>query len=1027
MKYKLLFLLLFATKIYGQQIPDWENPEIIGVNKEKYHSTLTLPSKKAENGAIISLNGKWKFHWSKNPWTRPTNFYKSDFDAAGWAEIVVPGNWQMQGFGIPIYTNWTYPFQKGPPKVTSEPPKNYFSYENRNPVGSYITTFAIKPEMKQKRLFLHFEGVKSAMYVWVNGEKVGYSENSMSPAEFDVTGYVKEGENKLAVEVYRWSDGSYLEDQDMWRFSGIFRPVELWVRPEVHIRDYTLKAIPSSDFSSADVYAEFDIRNLSKRKAKKIAVRMVVVGKDRDGEHIHKDISTEIKAINSNGSIKVSLKAVLEDPQLWSAENPNLYDVEIALLQNNIAIEKFQYHLGVRRVEVEGEIVYINGKPIKFKGVNRHEHHPRTGRFIDTQTLELDMQLMKQANINMIRTAHYPHMPLFYELSDKYGFYVMTDANNESHDYGIGNKILGDDPDWKKAHIDRATSSVQRDKNHPSIIFWSLGNEAGAGSNARAMADTVKAIDSTRIVFYDSDRSVSDIYDEGYLSPDKLLELAIQITDKPVMMREYAHAMGNSLGNLQEYWDVIESREDISGAAIWDWVDQGIAKKIDGSPLKYGSNPSDLTLKEDEFFAYGGDFNDHPNSGGFSINGLIGADRIPHPHYYQAKKVYQNIGFSLEGNGRVRLKNKFYFTDLDEFDYRYKWLSRDAVIDSGNAVLNGDLLEIPAARDALCLNVYAVLKNATLWADKEFVIAREQFIINSPAIEAISESGGKVSMTEKSGELEVTGGKDIFTINLANGALTSWRSNGVELLKGDLEPFFWKPPNDNQKQNDYVNRLGLWKNAAQERKVKQVKKSTQGGLAVIEMDMSLAIGAFYQLRYSINEEGQLQVEASYQPEKDSLPLMPKFGMRMRIPQDFDEVAWYGRGPQENYPDRKTGYFIGKYKLPLEEFVVNYVAPQDNANRTDVSWFSLSDKQERSISVTALQPMSFRAWPYSEEDLENSKHPYDIPDRDFINLNIDLNIHGVGGNDAWGARTMDQYTIDGNKPYKYGYILESDQK
>ncbi len=1008
------------------QTHDWENPDVVCINKEPYHCTLTLPSIQKNCEEVVSLNGQWKFHWSKDPWTRPIDFYKEDFDASSWDDIVVPGNWQMQGYGIPIYTNWTYPFKKDQPRVTGEPPKDYFSYENRDPVGSYITSFNITTEIKDKRFFLHFEGVKSAMYVWVNGKKVGYSQNSMSPAEFDVTDFVSEGKNSLAVEVYRWSDGSYLEDQDMWRFSGIFRPVELWVRPQTHIRDYTITAIPSNDFSTADFHAKFQIRNLSKKKVKNLAVNVALTGRNTKGEKIEKKLSSAIKEIGASATADVELNAFLENPELWSAEKPNLYQVEITLLKDNKAIEKFQCETGVRKLDINGETFLVNGKPVKLKGVNRHEHHPRTGRLVDAAALVKDLRLMKQANINMIRTSHYPNMPLFYELCDKYGIYVMDEANNESHDYGIGNKDLGDNSSWTKAHVDRAVSLVQRDKNHPSILFWSLGNEAGAGRNARAMADTVHAMDSTRIVFYDSDRSVSEIYDDGYLSPDKLIELANKITDRPVMMREYAHAMGNSEGNLKEYWDIIDSRDDIAGAAIWDWVDQGIAKKIDGSPLKYGTNPSDLTLRKDEFWAYGGDFNDHPNSGVFNINGLIGPDRVPHPHYYQVQKVYQNIDFSLENNSQVRLKNKFFFTGLDEFDYSYEWLKNGDLIDSGHVALQGDLLKIPsisAQNGELCLNVYATLKDATLWAEKGLVIAKEQFITQSPKNQQIEQNTGKVSIEENSEKIIVKAEKNIFTIDATDGALTSWKNNGNELLKGSLEPYFWKPANDNQKRNGYNRRLGPWRNAAEERTVQDVKKSVQNGLAVVEIDMKLAICASYQLKYSVNGKGQLQVEASYHPGKNDLPLMPKFGMRMRILSDFDQIDWYGRGLQENYPDRKTGYFIGKYSLPLEKFIVNYIAPQDNANRTDVRWFSLSEKEGKTIRITGLQPINFRAWPYNEDDLEKAMHPYELPNHDFINLNIDLNIHGVGGNDSWGARTLDKYTIDGNKPFCYGFIME----
>ena len=578
--YIFLLTVCFIFQMRAQQVPDWENPRVVGINKEEYHSTLTLPSGKSSCEEIVSLNGRWKFYWSPDPQSRPSDFYKNNFDVSGWDNISVPGTWQLQGYGKPIYTNWTYPFKKDQPKVTGEPPKHFFSYENRNPVGSYVTTFDVSEDMKDKQLYLHFEGVKSAMYVWINGKKVGYSQNSMAPAEFDITGYVNEGQNRLAVEVYRWSDGSYLEDQDMWRFSGIYRPVELWVRPKIHIKDYSLTTDLADDFSSAGFKAKVWLRNLSDSKSGKLSLEVLLKGKNRNEERFVKRLITPVKNLPATSAGCYTLSSVVENPKLWSAEKPNLYDVEIRLYDGKKVVEEFQSHIGIWKCEIDGNVFKFNGQPVKLKGVNRHEHHPRTGRLVDRETMEKDLRLMKQANINMIRTAHYPNSPLFYELCDRYGFYVMDEANQESHDYGLGNKILGDNPEWTLAHVDRALALVQRDKNHPCVVFWSLGNEGGAGRNMQAMADTIQAIDASRIIFSDTDLSVSAFNDPSYYTPGKFKEYAREKRDKPIFMREYAHAMGNSVGNLQEYWDVIEANDHVSGAAIWDWVDQGIAKMI---------------------------------------------------------------------------------------------------------------------------------------------------------------------------------------------------------------------------------------------------------------------------------------------------------------------------------------------------------------------------------------------------------------------------------------------------------------
>ncbi len=1025
----ILIILAMACSIgvTAQGLPEWEDPAVIGINKEAYHATLTLPSRKAECGEVKSLNGLWKFNWSKDPLRRPADFYREDFDTSDWDEIVVPGNWQMQGYGMPIYSNWTHPFRKDAPYVMGQPPKEYFSYENRNPIGSYVTEFRIDASELEKAVFLHFEGVKSAMYVWVNGQMVGYSENSMSPAEFNITSYVRAGTNTLAVEVYRWSDSSYIEDQDMWRLSGIFRPVELWIRPQTHIRDYTLEAIPSEDFSCADLSGKFFIRNLSSKKVKGLEVIMKVTGKDADGHAVEFSVPGKVGDIHPSAEVEVSLGAVLENPALWSAEKPSLYNIEMTLMQKGKILEKFFCHTGVRRIVVQGEVVLINGKKVKFKGVNRHEHHPRTGRYMDEATLRKDLEMMKQANINMIRTSHYPSMPLFYELCDIYGFYVMSDANNESHDYGIGNRILGNDPLWKKAFLDRAVSLVARDRNHPSILLWSLGNESIGGDNAKAMADTVKALDPRRVIFYDSDRSVSELYDDSYLAPAKMVEVADRVTDKPFMMREYVHAMGNSLGNLQEYWDIIEERDDIAGAAIWEWNDHGIAKKTDGSKLAYGEDPSgDLLLHEDEYWAYGGDFGDHPNSGATLINGLVGADRVPNPHYHQVSKVYQNIGFGPLENGEIRLVNKHHFTSLDEFDYWYEWLIDGVMVGKRQAHLRGESLSIPytpQAKGELVLNVYAVLKKDHVWAPKGFAVAKEQYILRHFATKDLKASGTTPVIAVNDSTLTVQSGKDTFTFSTDSGALEEWISGSQEMLCSALEPYFWKPANENQKKNNYIRRLGAWKNAGEERTVLSHETELKDGLAIVSFALSMPVGAECSLVYTINGEGQIKVEMTYQPVREDLPLLPKVGMRMRIPERFSQIDWYGRGPWENYPDRKTGYPIGLYSMTLEDFKVDYASSQDNANRCDVRWFSFSTPSGDRIKISGLQELNFRAWPYSEEDLEASTHPYDLPSRDYINVNIDYKIHGVGGNDGWGARTMDAYTIDANQPYSFGFILE----
>jgi beta-galactosidase len=1028
------FILSFIiTHAQESQVHDWENPSVIGINKEKAHATFVLPSEKTSDSRVISLNGMWRFKWSPDPDSRPVDFYKQDYSVADWDLIQVPGDWQMQGFDIPIYTNMTYPFKSNPPSVTSEPQRSFYSYSHRNPIGSYCTTFNVPESWLDKKVFINFGGVKSAFYIWVNGQKVGYSQDSMTPAEFDLTSFIKQGENKLAVEVYRWSDGSYLEDQDMWRLSGIFRDVDLCIRPKIFIQDFKVTAEPNDSLTHAQISVQVSIQNGSDTAVNGLMVEAAI-----SNGFLHKVLSKNIEPTSISSDKSLSLETILDNPLLWSAETPNLYDLNLSIknVQQEI-IDTIHWRFGIKKAVVDGELFKINGQVVKLKGVNRHEHHPRTGRHVDRQTMRRDVELLKQANINMVRTSHYPNDPYFYELCDIYGIYVMDEANQESHGFGIGNSVMGENPLWEAAHVDRAVSMVERDKNHACVILWSLGNEGGRGRNIRAMAEAVKKIDTTRPVYCDSDRSVSAIYDDGYLPPERLKQLGQRTSDRPVFLREYAHAMGNSVGNLQEYWDVIYSDQSIVGAAIWDWVDQGIAKRIDGSPLRYDGNPASLSLKDNEYWAYGGDFGDVPNDGAFCINGLIGPDRVPHPHYYQVQKVYQPIIFELvsEAPLRIKLINHYNFMSTNHLDIRYSFKANGKVKDSD--IINikpigpGDskIIEIISPKwfdstlEDICLNLTAQLKSPTLWAEEGFCVAREQFVMKKAIIDTLQATQGNLDVQENSDDIRVKGENFKIVLNKNKGTLISWIIKDNELLQGPLEPYFWKPANDNQKRNNYNSRLGPWKNAAADLVVKQIEVTKEDNLVIVHCLMNLYDVAQYTLDYIINSKGKIQVQADYQPNQTTIPLMPKFGMRVQIQNRFKNISWYGRGPYENYPDRKTGYLIGLYEAKLDNFITNYIAPQDNANRCDVRWFSLSDQNGNQIHITGLQELCFRAWPYTEDDLEKAKHPYELPVRDFINLNIDLNIHGVGGNDSWGARTMDQYTIDGNKPYRYGFILE----
>lgn len=1046
----LLVLSIFSgiNNSIAQVIPDWENPAVIGINKEPTTATFSTYEDKEEalefNASISekSLNGIWIFNWVEHPNKRPKSFYESGFNDSNWKDIVVPGNWQMQGFGVPIYTNINYPFKMEQPHVMLEPPKEYTSYDLRNPVGSYRRNFNIDRSWLEKTVYIKFDGVKSAFYLCINGGKVGYSQGSMTPASFNISKYLKEGKNNISVEVYRWSDGSYLEDQDMWRLSGIYRSVTLIAKNKTFIRDFQITTDLDEQYRNANISIKVKTLNTYHKSVKKHKVQAVIY--DEKGNVFQKSDDKLIASLPKTKSMAesvVTLNMDVNAPLLWSAEKPNLYTLILQLIDSKgNVLENIPWKFGFKEVEIDGDIFKINGQLVKLKGVNRHEHHPRTGRNVDKETMLLDIKLLKQCNINFVRTSHYPNAPYWYKLCDAYGIYLMDEANQESHGYNIGNKELGDNPLWSKAHVDRAVSMVERDKNHPSVIIWSLGNEGGAGQNMLAMAKSIKSIIPNAVVFCDSDLSVSDMLDKGYLSPNAIRKVAEEDTLRPILMREYAHAMGNSLGNFKEYWDVIYDFDRMVGGAVWDWVDQGIAKKKDGSPLKYSGNPHQLSLNDDEFWAIGGDFNDYPTDNEFCINGLVAPDRAPNPHYYEAQKVHQSIKFEAVNLQRkeIKITNLYSFTNLEDFNFKWELHYNGDSVESGriedvniapnqSLIINIPWSQLIRPKGEYILTITAHTKDNVNWAPKGFTIAREQFILqefNFPITNR--ELSDEIIFKTSDEDYKIGGNGFSVVINKNNGALESYIADEVEYITNALEPYFWKPPNDNQERNDYTERLKKWKDAGEKRTLNnvEIEEFPKENTVSLTFDLKLPVGdVSYMLKYTVSGNGQVKVEADYIPNARDIPLIPKFGFRMAIPKTFKNIEWYGRGPHESYQDRKTGAYYGKFKLDIDEFITPYISPQDNANRTDVRWLELQNDTDNGIVIKGLQPLSFRAWPYSENNLEQAKHDYEIKQEDFINLNIDYKLHGVGGDDSWGAKTHAAYTIDGNKPISFGFIIQ----
>lgn len=1042
MKSRFSLCLLLCCSFSNAQSPDWENPEIVGIDRLPHRASFTPhESSRRALGALPSrrersLNGTWSFRWSPRPDERPVGFEAPDFDLDGWDEIVVPGNWQTQGFGVPIYTNITYPFRKDPPRIMADPPRNYTQFELRNPVGSYRREFEIPDDWQGMRVQLGFAGVKSAFYVWVNGERVGYSQDSMSPAAFDITGQLADGPNVLAVEVYRWSDGSYLEDQDMWRLSGIFRDVTLTARPDVHLEDFHVTTDLDEDYQNATVSIETELRNAGGGAAEGLEVEAVVFGSD--GSELARE-SSAVESVGADGAVRPSISIPLEDPALWSAEHPNLHRLLLVLRDaEGNELEAIPWKFGVREYEFRDKQFWVNGRSIKLKGVNRHEHHPRTGRHVDRATMRLDVELIKQANINYVRTSHYPNDPYFYHLADEYGLYLMDEANQEAHDFGTGSKTLGDNPDWELAHVDRGVSMVERDKNHASVAIWSLGNEGGSGRNLAAMRREMEEVDDTRPYFYHGDESVSDWVDIDYPTVAQLEEFVSEEREKGANVREYAHMMGNSGGNMREYWEVIYAHPELVGAAIWDWVDQGLAKPKEGERMRWAEDPSQLALEADEYFAYGGEFGDSPNDLDFCLNGMIGPDRVPNPHYFEVQHVYQPVWMKEEDlpAGRIEVTNHYDFTDLAELEGEWSLLEDGRVIafgdidapsvaPGGKETLNVPFLDrVPEEAGELLLEVRWALRETTPWAPAGWVVARDQFVVDRDDSFELAETPGSAPEIEEQGEGFLVRGPDFAFSWSADGALQSWKFRGEEMLMGPIEPHFWKPANRNQSGNEYEERLGDWRKVATERELAGVdRESGDSGEALLRFRFELPItDAAYALSYRVNGDGELAVEAEYEPGEREAASIPKFGVRFSVPSDLNRIGWYGRGPWENYQDRNESAFLGIYELPLEDYWTNYIFPQDNGNRCDVRWWEATDADGRGIRIEGLQPLSIRAWPFSEEDLEKAERAHDLPRRDFIQINVDSQVHGVGGDNSWGKQTMEKYTLPSDESYRLGFVL-----
>ena len=1048
-RFVLLLVTLVGLEADCWAEPDhWQNPLVNAVNRLPAHATFysydsqgsALRSPREDSPWFRSLNGDWKFAWAMNPEAAITDFHLPDFDAQQWDTIPVPSNWEMHGYGTPIYTNSVYPFPTNPPWIGRED----------NPVGMYRREFEVPAEWSEMQIVLQFGGVSSAYLVYVNGQQVGYAEDARLPSEFEISRYVRTGKNTLAVKVLRWCDGSYLEDQDHWRMSGIHREVLLLARPQQGLQDFAVRTEP---ITGSDDWA-LQLRPRLRRTEDQSKL---------NGWHVEAQLYDAQQQAVLESPMRIAAEKILNEwypqrdnvpfalmqtkvsaPKLWSAEKPHLYRLVLSVLnEEDEVVEATRTTVGFRSVKIEDGQLWVNGKSIKLYGTNRHDHSSTGGKTVTREEMLADVLLMKRFNFNSVRTSHYPNDPYFYDLCDEYGLYVMDEANLESH--GVRG-LLSNLPEWSQAFMERGNRMALRDRNHPSIICWSLGNESGTGPNHAAMAEWLRDIDSTRPVHYEgaqgdptspdyldsgasgggknklsnpTDRPFVDMISRMYPRVSELKELNDKDpSGRPIVLCEYAHSMGNSTGNLQEYWDLMRSEPRLIGGYIWDWIDQGVVKK---------------TADGREFFAYGGDFGDQPNDKNFCINGTITSDRIPKPAMWECKKVFQPIEVLATDLDQLKFEihNRHYFTNLDEFVGHWTLLANGkpvawtdteggvplpTLVSPGGVVAPGAKsmirLPLPELKGGAGLEYVARVefrrKSPATWEEPGHLVAWNEFVLptQAPVNSTPSVSKDKPALKDLSQGVSVRVGSIDYEFNKQQGVLSKIQLDSVPLLKAPVEPNFWRAITDNdvpgirrkQRPRD------LWNSAYQESELQAFNVSSQpnGSIEVSTTRRLPTVSAEVATTFTIHADGQLQVSCKLQLTDKSPPL-PRFGLTMGIAPEFNQATFYGRGPHENYWDRKRGAGLGQYELPLAKLPFDYVRPQENGNREDCRWLQLSSDAKPKLHIQGDPTFCFSAWPYTLKTLDSAEHPTELTPAGYTTLNLDYRQRGVGGDDSWSFR------------------------
>ncbi|MBR8538220.1 DUF4981 domain-containing protein [Carboxylicivirga sediminis] len=1028
-------LLLVSLSAFSAKKADWDNVKVLQINREKPHATMmvygseqaALSFDKKQSAYHQCLNGQWKFKWSENPSSRPVDFYKSTFNDAEWGTIPVPSNWELEGHGVPIYTNIEYPFDK----ENLEAPKEW------NPVGSYRRNFTLPINWDGRQVYINFDGVQSAFYVWVNGKKVGYSQGSRTPGEFNITQYLKVGDNQLAVEVYRWSDGSYLEDQDFWRLSGIFRDVYLWSTPSSHIRDFNITATLDESNTNGILKLEGE---LVSTVANAVVVEYQLL--DSEGQELLKH-SIDVVADKGITTFKAD-EHTLKNITSWNAESPTLYMLLMSLKdKSGNVLEVIPQKVGFRRIEIKDGKLLVNGVQVLFKGVNRHEHSPETGHYVTTEDMMRDIVLMKQNNINAVRTSHYPNAPEWYDLCDEHGLYLIDEGNIETHGFDNNKKNrLSNAPEWREAHLDRVKRMVYRDRNHPSVIIWSFGNESGDGPNVEHVYKWVQKADPTRPFHYEGTSAhgynTADIFSLMYGTPERCAQIINKHADMPFILCEYTHAMGNSNGNLKEYWDQIYADNNFQGAFVWDWMDQGLKQAV---PANYRA-----TAQDDHFYAYGGWWETsrgiyHDET--FCMNGLLAADWTPHPGLNAIKYHYRNIhveAIDIENN-TYKITNWFDFTNANDL-VSGKW----ELLENGNVVKSGDINDLdiaprsskqfklelvnfnPKKGHEYHINFKFTSKNASYYAAAGHLLAWDQFELEKNQLATLTkvQSDAKPQMRVNGRKVYVWGDEFSIVFDKLTGRLEKYYINDEQIIRQGAHPDFWRALTDNDRggikgASAKVPKLYTWEKA-NAWLINEFTEQEVGNTIVITAKGNLpVIDAEYSQTYTVYGNGEVDVACSYTAGEIKLPMMIRQGTELVLAAGYDNVEWFGtEGP--TYNDRNNE-LVGVYQSTVDKLWVEYSSPQENGYRSNTRWVTMTNASGKGLKITGDEVIGFGAAHYPKAEMHRAEYSFELTKHAEVFLNIDHKQMGIGGTTSWmdNAFPRKEYRLK-SEDYSFIYRL-----